>query len=897
VAGYKALDNCNWSDYVTMEWEYKPSTKDEDDGNPLKIPSGFGFSGVRSPMLTISPLTEGMDGWWVRLAIYPKTDAPNASDLYMTTRWIRIDIDGVNGALDPVVTITSNPDAVGSITNVSRGGAAVFTANVDNQPFGSTLSYQWQSLAQPTAANPTPAWSSISGETAQTLTIPNVTDAMSGVSYRCQVTCMQSGPANLGSINVSNYLTLNVTDPDGSVYVTASNPTGDNLIYKFVGDTLSAQISARTDNGDPMTYQWYVRSYLAPVPASIDTVAEAAAYLAGAASEEVPGATAASMTSEPLKEGVYAFRCRVENANDAAKAAFGPIIYVIVGQNQIGIYPAPGDVISAGVVNGHSLTLEARAKATDVSYQWQRYNTASQQWTTLTATGQKLTLPALTTEATGTLYRCAISTPGSTSPAYTGWYLINVWDTANTPVVTRTAQNIHWTLSQFGNTLQNSKDAYAADPAKDTMDLLTSSATVAQDLEHGIGPVWAVWYNKAGKVIAVSSYGTSTPAVRPITNWDWAPSANLYLSSTSSPSKGSYTSTLQLNLPEVINDQGECASDTTIARSLNGTYYCVWYKPQTAQETLQQTEYTYNYGDQSIIPVDMTNNMLLLAPQAVRGTTAIQIEVPGDPWIITDLADTATVSVGSRATLSVAAAITQPSDTNAPVYTWQVSENADSTDPKWRNCLSSDGTGQFTSTFTTRTITQDDYDTNKTLSYRVIVASRPNVSKIVSSICALSITQGTPGAPVITPGEGSPIKVENGVVTGVTVSKDGTTVSQFLQDLNMTVPAGYSLRVVGSDEEPLAADAIIYTGCILQLVDDATQEVADSATIIVTGDVLGNGVIAINQLVRMAADLNGTRPLEGIYEQAGDFNGNGSIDIADLVAEAQILNEPIEVQK
>ena len=898
ITGYRALDNCNWSEYVTMEWEYKPSTKDEDDGNPLKIPTGFGFSGVRSPMLTISPLTEAMDGWWVRLAIYPKTNAPNASDLYITTRWIRLDIDGVNGALDPVVTITSNPDAIGSITNVSRGGDAVLTAEVSNQPYGSTLSYQWQSLAQPTAANPTPEWASIAGATDQTLTLSNVTDALDGMSYRCQVTCRQSGPSDLGSVNTSNYLTLNVTDPDGSVYVTACNPDGSKLIYKFVGDTLQAQISAKTDNGDPVKYQWYVRSYLAPVPTSINTLPEAAAYLAGAASEEVTGATEAAMTSEPLKEGVYAFRCRVENANDPAKAVFGPIIYVIVSQDQIEIYPEPGDIISAGVVNGHSLTLEARAKAQNVTYQWQRYNTASQQWTTLTATGPNLTLPALTTEATGTLYRCAISTPGSTNPVYTGWYLINVWDTANTPVVTQTSQNIHWSLSQFEHDLdvniQKNTDA-ATGIVSGTMDLLTSSATVAQDLEHGIGPVWAVWYNKAGKVIAAEPYGTSKDEMRPITNW--AANANLYRSSIESPSKGSYKSTLQLNLGAVFNDANECASTETIARALNGTYYCVWYKPQTTQEVLEKTMYVYDYEhlghDQSYTPVDMTNDMWLLAPQATRGTTAIRIEVPGDPWIITDLAGTATVSVGSRATLSVAAAITQPSDTNTPVYTWQVSEDGGST---WRNCLSTDGTGQFTSAFTTRTITQDDYDTNTTLSYRVIVASRPNVAKIVSNVCALRITAGTPQAPAITPGEGSPIKVENGVATGVTVSKTGTTVSSFLSQLNMMVPAGYSLRIVGSDDQPLASDAIVYTGCKVQLVADATQDVAAEATIIVAGDVLGTGIVAINQVVRMAQDLNGTRALEGIYQQAGDFNGSGSIDIADLVREAQILAEPVDVQ-
>ena len=282
----------------------------------------------------------------------------------------------------------------------------------------------------------------------------------------------------------------------------------------------------------------------------------------------------------------------------------------------------------------------------------------------------------------------------------------------------------------------------------------------------------------------------------------------------------------------------------------------------------------------------------------MKGSTTIRIQIPCDPWIITDLPDTTTVSVGGQATMSVAAVITQPCSTTQPVYTWQVTEDSDPTSDSavWRNCLSSDGSGQFTNTFTTRTITQDDFDASATLSYRVIVASRPNITKILSNTSALEILEGAPQAPAITPGAGSSIKVENGTATGITVSKDGTTVSGFLGELNMSVPAGYSLRILGEDDQALSADAIVYTGCKLQLVNDATQAVIETATIIVAGDVLGNGVIAINQVVRMAQDLNGTRPLEGIYRQAGDFNGSGSIDIADLVREAQLLSEPIDVQ-
>lgn len=59
--------------------------------------------------------------------------------------------------------------------------------------------------------------------------------------------------------------------------------------------------------------------------------------------------------------------------------------------------------------------------------------------------------------------------------------------------------------------------------------------------------------------------------------------------------------------------------------------------------------------------------------------------------------------------------------------------------------------------------------------------------------------------------------------------------------------------------------------------------------VIIRGDVLGTGQLTIAQLARLAAALNGSRPLEGLYAQAGDINGSGHIDIADLTQLASWL--------
>lgn len=53
-------------------------------------------------------------------------------------------------------------------------------------------------------------------------------------------------------------------------------------------------------------------------------------------------------------------------------------------------------------------------------------------------------------------------------------------------------------------------------------------------------------------------------------------------------------------------------------------------------------------------------------------------------------------------------------------------------------------------------------------------------------------------------------------------------------------------------------------------------------SVVIKGDVMGTGLLNISQLVRMAEDLTDRRKLTGLYELAGDINGNGEVDIVDL---------------
>ncbi len=60
-------------------------------------------------------------------------------------------------------------------------------------------------------------------------------------------------------------------------------------------------------------------------------------------------------------------------------------------------------------------------------------------------------------------------------------------------------------------------------------------------------------------------------------------------------------------------------------------------------------------------------------------------------------------------------------------------------------------------------------------------------------------------------------------------------------------------------------------------------QVKQSLTLVVTGDLNGDGVANITDMVQLRANLLGKSSLDGAKAQAGDLNGDGSINITDMV--------------
>lgn len=113
-----------------------------------------------------------------------------------------------------------------------------------------------------------------------------------------------------------------------------------------------------------------------------------------------------------------------------------------------------------------------------------------------------------------------------------------------------------------------------------------------------------------------------------------------------------------------------------------------------------------------------------------------------------------------------------------------------------------------------------------------------------------------------------------------------TVVNQIGSDQPVTVSV-YSAE--GGVINVLTNRVPIATGQHILVVRTDDVRAANLMQVIIRGDVLGTGQLSIAQLTRMAAALNGSRPLEGLYAQAADLTSSGSLNIADLTILASWL--------
>ena len=79
------------------------------------------------------------------------------------------------------------------------------------------------------------------------------------------------------------------------------------------------------------------------------------------------------------------------------------------------------------------------------------------------------------------------------------------------------------------------------------------------------------------------------------------------------------------------------------------------------------------------------------------------------------------------------------------------------------------------------------------------------------------------------------------------------------------------------------------TGC--KVVSYVNGEAVDTLEVVVSGDVDGDGLVGIADLLGMKSSILGRDELSGAYFAAADKDGNGILNIFDLVAvKFDILN-------
>ena len=79
------------------------------------------------------------------------------------------------------------------------------------------------------------------------------------------------------------------------------------------------------------------------------------------------------------------------------------------------------------------------------------------------------------------------------------------------------------------------------------------------------------------------------------------------------------------------------------------------------------------------------------------------------------------------------------------------------------------------------------------------------------------------------------------------------------------------------------------TGYVLNIIDSKTQAITKSYTIVVKGDISGDGKINSADLLRIRQHLLGIKKADGVFEIAADTSGDGKINSADLLRIRQHL--------
>ena len=301
--------------------------------------------------------------------------------------------------INGVPSITVQP----TVGNICVGGtySPVITATG-----GTSLTYQWKysttggAAAGANVVNATPAGSTYTNATTNTLTASGITAAGSGYYYKCVVSDAGSGCTSLSS----NYAQLTV-NADPAITV---NPTAGTIC---VGGTYSPTISAT--GGTSKTYQWQFSSDNASWGSVADGTPVNSTFTNGTTNTLTQSGNIAAGSA-------YYYRCVVSDAGSGCGNATSASSQLTINAvPEVSVQPTAGNICVGG---SYSPTITATGGVTK-SYQWQ-FSSDNATWGNVTnatpanssySNGTTATLSESGNVAAGSAYyyRCVVSSPGS----------------------------------------------------------------------------------------------------------------------------------------------------------------------------------------------------------------------------------------------------------------------------------------------------------------------------------------------------------------------------------------------------------------------------------------------------------------------------------------------------
>lgn len=125
------------------------------------------------------------------------------------------------------------------------------------------------------------------------------------------------------------------------------------------------------------------------------------------------------------------------------------------------------------------------------------------------------------------------------------------------------------------------------------------------------------------------------------------------------------------------------------------------------------------------------------------------------------------------------------------------------------------------------------------------------------------------------------IDTENDLLTGITAGTQADSVSG-----NISVTGGG--KVVITDASGSIKSGSVATGDVVDVYNSSDSKIA-SYNAVVKGDVNGDGAIDILDIVKIKNQMLGNSELKGAYMSAADIDNNGSVDLMDIVKAKNML--------